>query len=547
MFTLHGIFDGKPDHPMSDVKEARKLLSELPRDNSFKALEEITSWLASVKDTPGFRPELRTEIVMLLDETGQPLHAELLHSYLGAPHLQDFRGLHLWQGIHAFMKVLAEAYAVCVDEYQKAEKKSFDLREIIPVICVRLLRAIAEQMKLELMRYVEVEQSAWVQLFNYYSYTEANQLADAMVYAYPGHVIHVSPQRELLRALMLYMSSPDTLAPDQIEVSYRIAGRLASFFDFKAAPDHDCAYFIDLSKPGAPMRVDSKLQASQTMRFFGAVRALPALEKIIDQNERNLIQQEQRFGNEFTPEGKLTVLKHLHMYWAKEQPHRHQERRDISVTIEVVHGFRTISKLVTHMDLGNVVNPSEKEAATLKEMSGINLADDVFDYTTEVWTISDVSTRGVGGVLPNNAGTWVKIGDLCGIKATNNPLWWIGLIRRIRTDHKGTVHVGIEILGKKPLSVWLRILGKGAEKVSNWESSSGSFEYDYLPAILLPDANNSYANATMLMESGKYALDIIYQVMMGEKSRDIKLTGLLEEGEDFEQVSFQWLNPAQAG
>ena len=70
MFTLHGIFDGKPDHPMSDVKEARKLLSELPRDNSFKALEEITAWLASVKDTPGFRPELRTEIVMLLDETG---------------------------------------------------------------------------------------------------------------------------------------------------------------------------------------------------------------------------------------------------------------------------------------------------------------------------------------------------------------------------------------------------------------------------------------------------------------------------------------------
>ena len=279
------------------------------------------------------------------------------------------------------------------------------------------------------------------------------------------------------------------------------------------------------------------------MRFFGAVRALPAIEKIIDQNERSLIRQEQRFGNEFTPEGKLTVLKHLHMYWAKEQPHRHQERRDISVTIEVVHSFRTISKLVTHMDLGNAVNLSEKDAATLKEMSSINLAaDEDADYTTEVWTILDVSTRGVGGVLPKNAGAWVKIGDLCGIKATNNPLWWIGLIRRLKTD-KGTIHVGIEILAKKPLSVWLRTLGKGAEKVSNWESSSGSFEYDYLPAILLPDANNSYANATMLMESGKYVFEAIYQVMMGEKSRDIKLAGLLEEGEDFEQVGFQWLNP----
>lgn len=543
MFTLHGIFDGKPDHPMSDLLEAKKLLAELPRDNTFKALEEIASWLASVKDTPGFRPELRMEIVMLLDETGQPLQAELLHLYLGAPHLQDFKGLHLWQGIHGYMKVLAEAYAVCVGEYQKAEKKSFDLLEVIPIICVRLLRAIAGQMKLELMRYVEVEQSAWAQLFNYYSFTEANQLADTMVYAYPGHVIHISPQRELLRAMVLHVSSPGTLAPDQIEVSYRITGRLVNFFDFKVAPDPDCAYFIDLSKPGAPMRVDDRVQASQTMRFFGAVRALPALEKIIDQNERSLIGQEQRFGNEFTPEGKLTVLKHLRMYWAKEPPHRHQERRDISVTIEVVHSFRTISKLVTKMDLGNAVNHSEKDAAASNQKSSIKLAaDDDAEYATEVWTILDVSTGGIGGVLPKNAGAWVKIGDLCGIKATNNPLWWIGLIRRIKTDHKGMVHVGIEFLAKKPLSVWLRTLGKGAEKVSNWESSSGSFEYDYLPAILLPDTINSYANATMLMESGKYVSDSIYQVMMGEKSRDIKLTGLLEEGEDFEQVSFEWLD-----
>lgn len=81
--------------------------------------------------------------------------------------------------------------------------------------------------------------------------------------------------------------------------------------------------------------------------------------------------------------------------------------------------------------------------------------------------------------------------------------------------------------------------------MSNWESSSGSFEYDYLPTILLPDAYNSYVNATMLMESGSFVLGSIYQVMMGKNSREIKLTGLLAEGEDYEQVSFEWLNSAQ--
>ena len=544
MFSLHNIFDGKPDHPMFDVKEARKLLADLPNNDAFKALDEITSWLTSVKDTPDFRPEVRAEIIMLLDETGQPLHADLLREYLCAPHLQDFQGLHQWQGLHGFMRILAEAYAVCISEYRQAKKKPLVLKENMPVICVRLLRAVAGQMKLKMMRYVEVDQSSWNQLCSCYSFTEDSQIAEAMIYAYPKQVIHTSPQRELLRALMLYLSSPGTLAPEQIEVSYRIAGRLVNSFDFKAEPDPDCAHFIDLSRPGAPGNADNKLQATAAMRFFGAVRAVPKIKGLIDQNERSLIQQEQRFGNEFTPSGKLTVLKHLQTYWGKDQPHRHQERRGISAAIEVVHSFRTIGQLVTCIDLDRVANLSEKDAAALKEQSKINLAaaDDI-KYTTETWTVSDASANGIGGIIPKTAGAWVKIGALCGLKSPNGQLWWVGMIRRLQTDSKGAVHVGIEILAKKPLSVWLRALGRGAEKISNWETSSGSFEYDYLPVILLPDAYNSYVHATMLMESGSYVPDNIFEMMMGEKSRDIKLTNLLAEGEDYEQVSFQWLNP----
>lgn len=543
MFSLHDIFDGKPDHPMHDVKAAVALLAELPKDNVFKALEEVAAWLASVKDTQGFRPERRTEIIMLLDETGRPLYAELLRQYLDVPHLQDFQGLHLWQGVHSYMKVLAEAYAVCVREYQQAEKKPWDLRDIMPVICVRSLRAIAEQMKLELMRYVEIEPSVWGQLYSCYSFAADNQF-DVMVYAYPKQVIHTSPQRELLCALMLYLSSPDTLAPDQIEVGYRIAGRLVSFFDFKPAPDTDCGYVIDLAHPAAPRIANSDLQVTPGMRFFGALKAIPKIQGIIEQNERSLIQQEQRFGNEFTPAGKLTVLKHLQTYWGRDQPHRHLERRGISTTIEVIHSFRTVSKLVPHMDLGNVVNLSEEDAAALNEKSRINLVTDSdIDYSTEEWTVLDVSVAGVGCMIPKTFGAWVKIGDLCGIQAQRNSAWWIGMIRRLKNE-PGGVHAGIEILTKKPLSVWLRILGKDADKISNWESSSGSFAYDYLPVILLPDAGNSYEHASMLMESGSYVPDTVYQVMMGEKSRDIKLTGLLAEGEDYEQVSFQWLNAA---
>jgi hypothetical protein len=544
MFSWIEKLDGTNDHPMADVAAARTVLADLPGDDPLKALEEITSWLVSVKETAGFRPERRTSVVMLLDETAQPFHTMLLREYLAAPHLQDFHGMYIWKGIHAQMKAQAEAYGLCAQECRQPDKFPLEFKEIIPVIYVRLIRSIAEQLKLELMRYIEVEQTVWSQLYAAYQLAEANQMEGAMVYAYAGNPIHTNPQRELLRALVLYVSSPDTLAPDQIEVAYRIAGRMVSFFDMQEHPSAECPNFIDLAAPAAPGQVDANLQAVPAMRFFGTLRAVPKVEDITRQNESGMLQQEKRFGNEFSPDGKLTVLKHLHRYWSSMKPHRHGERTQINVTVEVIHGYKTIGNLVAHIEPGEMQNLSDKDTAMLKEHASINIADEKIDYTTETWTVLDASSGGLGGIMPMTAGSWGKIGALCGLKTKQDNPWWVGTIRRIHTDTQDKVHVGIEIIARKPLAVWLRILGKSAEKVSNWETSSGSFEYDYLHVILLPDSHNSYLNATILMESGSYVAGQIYEMMMGEKSRAIKFTGLLAEGEDYEQVSFQWTDSA---
>lgn len=536
MFSLFG---AKPDHPMYDLDEAKRLLRELSESEPHKALEEITFWLESIKDAAGFTPELRNSIIMLLDESGQPRQTELLQRYLEAPHLRDFQGLHLWQGIHAFAQALSAAYSASIREYQHADKRSNDLKARMPLVCVRQLQAVSAQMKLELIRYLAIDAATWALLYSGYRFAEMEQCSESMVLAYPGHVIHTSPQRELLHVLVLSISSPDTLAADQIEVSYRIAGRLTSFFDLATTADNNRPYQFDLTTSTPPHRTEETRVVTADMRFFGAVRALPALKKIIEQNENDPIWQERRFGSEFTPAGKLTVLKHLMTHWAEDPPQRHMARRNIDATIEVTHSFRVISQLVTHINAGR---DAEQDAGASRKEAKIGLvaADDI-DYSTEVWSILDMSATGFGATLSGNQGAWIKIGDLCGLRPQNGELWWVGMIRRLHTDADRKVRIGIELLAKKPASVWLRVLGKGVDRISNWESSSGSFSYDYLPVILLPDEHNSYLHATLLMESGKFVADTIYQMMMGEKSREIKLIQLLAEGEDFEQVAFEWL------
>ncbi|MBI4808874.1 MAG: hypothetical protein HY799_08015 [Nitrosomonadales bacterium] len=533
MFSL---FEGKPDHPLFDLDEARRLIAELPEDDLSKALEDITFWLDSIKSTKGFQPEQRATIILLLDETALTIYTGFLHQYLSAPHLQDFKGVHQWQGIHAYARALSEAYAASVEEYRATDKHTFERRQQMPLLCVRWGRAIGEQMKLELMRYLDIELALWQQIAACQRFIEAEQIAENMVLAYAGNVIHASPQRELLRVLMMYVAAPDELAPDQIEVSYRIAGRLCSFFDLKPAADTDCPYQLDIAAGTAPQNVQGETAAD--LRYFGAVRALAAVDKIEKQNEDDPVWQERRFGSEFTPGGKLTVLKHLLTWWAAQPPLHHQDHRAINTTVEVIHGFRLISQMVTRIEL--VAADAEKQQA-----SRIGLAaEEEIDFSAEVWTVSDISLDEIGIKLAKSAGAWVKVGDLCGIKTQNNPLWWVGAIRRIHTDADNNVHLVVGIIAKKPLSIWLRALGKGAEKASNWETSSGSFQYTYLPAILMPDAQNSLRNATLLMETGAFVPGNFYQALMGDNSRDIKLVRLMAEGEDYEQVGIEWAGQA---
>lgn len=537
MFKL---FSKRPDHPMFDLDEARRLLGELPDDDIPKALEDITFWLDSIKNAAGFSPELRNTTIMLLDEAGQRRHAELLHRYLSAPHLRDFQGLHLWQGMHAFAQALSEAYSANLDEYQRTSKKNREFKDRLPLVCVRQLRAVSELMKLDMMRYIQVEPQVWHNLSLGYRFAESEQCAESMVLPYAGNVIHTSPQRELLRALVMHISSTETLAADQIEVSYRIAARLTSFFDLKATADPACAYVFDLAANAPPHSVSPDQQLTPDIRMFSATRAVPPLKNICDQNENDPVWQERRSSSEFTPAGKLTVLKHLMSYWDATPPHRHSERRVIKASLSVTHGFRVITHLVKHIDAGHVAG-EDADAAAKRDKIDLTALDDI-DYSTEEWSITDMNAGGFGASLTGSSlGTWIKIGDLCGLKPPNGELWWVGVIRRLHTNVDNKIHVGIELLAKHPASVWLRILGKGKELVSNWETSSGTFSYDYLPVILLPDAQNSYLKATMLMESGGFVADALYQVMMGEHSRDIKLTKLLAEGEDYEQVSFEWL------
>ena len=93
------------------------------------------------------------------------------------------------------------------------------------------------------------------------------------------------------------------------------------------------------------------------------------------------------------------------------------------------------------------------------------------------------------------------------------------------------------------MAVWLRVLGSRDAKVSDWETTSGSFAYDYLHAVMLTDHAKAENRPVLLLEKNRFAPDQIYEMMVGDKSRHVILKQFVEQGEDYDLGSFDWYQP----
>ena len=79
---LKWIVGSKVDHPLADAKQARTLVSDLPANDTVKALDQITRWLEALAETEGLKPERLFEIVDLLDSAAKNHQRKLLQDYL---------------------------------------------------------------------------------------------------------------------------------------------------------------------------------------------------------------------------------------------------------------------------------------------------------------------------------------------------------------------------------------------------------------------------------------------------------------------------------
>jgi len=496
MISLFG--SKKPDHPMADIKEARKLLDELPSGDALKCADELSHWLESVMAEEGFKPEYRAQLIQLLDETAQIHLRKLVRDYLASPRLAKFQEMQLWTAIHDYWRRAAQAYVGCIDLYAAGAKGADALKSSMPLLLARALRALAAQVKWMYVRYGPIDQSVWGVIAKVYALAETRKLAQSAVTLYSGVPGETTPEQEFLKAVMLSASSPDSLLPLEIELCERLVAHFCASFTLRLAQQPDIAYWIDLASSQAPLRLARPPQHAPSLRFFAAGKALQDLESlIVTIKTTGNVPSQVNLGGSYPAETVLDVLEHLALYWSPRPPERKHQRHRVKSRLNVVHGYDGVLGLFG-------AGPSDS-------------AD------TETWIVEDVSAGGFGAGIPEIKGEWLKIGCLLGLQPEGGDTWVLGVIRRLQREIPLKGLVGIQTIARSAELVQLSVSGTGGGETG----------------ILISDGSDAPGEARVLLRSGAFVPGQNMEYAKGDATCLLMPQGVVESGEEYEVVRFR--------
>lgn len=498
MLKLFG--GGRPDHPLADPKEAKRLLDELPAQDPLRALEELAHWHESVAASEGFRPDARFEVLFLLDEAAQPRLRKLVRDYLGAAHPVRLLENRMWMQAFEYYRRAGEAYGRAIDAVLQGAKGADAARPQLPLAVARALRSVAQQIKWLYLRYAPVDASVWRLLNGVYAFAEARGLADARVAPlYAGLAGETTPKLEYVRALALSVSSPDSLLPSQVESAERVIADFVQHFSLAGAATAQPTHWIDLAQGMPPQRIARAPQPGAGVRYLGCADALKALQAMLRKIEVTAI-----LPAAFGPgapitdgEGALDVLRHLILYWSPAAPERKHPRHAVKSRLSIVHGFDGV----------------------LGVLSGARSPD--FGAAAESWVVENVSAGGFGALVPQAKGDWLRIGTLLAMQPDGGSNWLVGVIRRVSKTASNQARIGIQTLSRIPEV--LRFVVHGKEQT----------------AVLLPAPGLGTGEASIALPAGVFVPGRNLETERAGRGYMYMPQAVAERGDDYDIVRFR--------
>ena len=433
MKGIGSLFGQKIDHPLANPRDLKHTLDALPKDNAFKALDEVCSWLESLSTVSEFPADRLYEAVRQLEDAASSSLRRLAREYLHTPRLKKPDEKRLWTINHGFWTLLATTYERCAAGIDSPGKPSDTLRNLQSALYSRLLAAYGATQKWEQFRYGPTPTALWGRIGQVMQQAEAAGVANKSVALGAGQGV-TSPAQEFQKLVVFQAASMDSLLPIEIDIAEHLIAHFLPNFVFTAEALHDSVYWVDLQLAQQPLRLARMpAHASPTQRFFKPGPAHAEICALLDSLSRGGdLPAELNLGMQSQPKVVLPVLRHLALYLAPIPPQRKHDRHHVKHRMSVLNGLANVA------------------VAFSGKLDGLHV---------ESWVVENVSRGGFGALVPNLPADWLKVGMLLALQPEGGENWLLGVVRRYQRTAENHARVGIQALARQLIPVEASVRG----------------------------------------------------------------------------------------
>jgi len=494
------------EHPLADSRELRRIIEEIPADNTFRALDEIIVWLESLRTAADFPADRLYEAVSRLDDAAQPSLRRLTRDYLHSTRLASAEEKRLWSINHRFWSLLAASYERCLPAPGPKTRAGEQLKQVLPALCARLIAALGTVYKWEQFHYGPSAGTLWQRLGVAMRLAEAGGVASRVLRLRDSTPGLTSPQQEFVRIVAFQAASLDSLLPLEIELTERLIAHFASAFYFSPVAEHDCVYWVDLAQDVPPTRLARMpAQAEPTLRFFKPAAAHAGITGLLNDIEQGRdMPAAINLGGQYPARTLLPVLRHLAAYLAPVPPQRRHDRFSVKQRTLVAPGL----------------------ANACKAFSG-QLATPAAGSVLESWIVENVSRGGFGAVLNDVPGEWLKVGALVAMQPQDGASWLLAIVRRYHRQGESEALVGIETLALHAESVDLK-----TRAASSYAAVAG------IPALLLREGSVA-GELRVVLPFATFDLRETLQYAQGGRRFELSPVALVEQYGDYELARYR--------
>ena len=493
---------------MADIKSAQALLDDLPKNDAFRSLAELTEYIELLSAHADFKLDHQFAVLRLFDEAAQPYVRKLVREYFTPFEINKFQENRLWMALNNWSRHLTKAYFKVFTAYCNGEKGSSAIKPQVPLLTARTVHATMWHLKYICSHYGQVDNAIWVGLTQLYKHAEQLRYLDTPVSLYPGMVGNTTVKWEIGDLMVWYDSGLSALSPLYIHLTERIVAHYRSTIDIHAEISQHSRLSFDLNRPAEPTRINMGATTHPAMRFIGMPGMQARLEDLMKVLKKNIVPDDINLGGSYEADVVNNAAQYF-LNYVIAPPVRRNARRMANVTLNVVDSF---DKVVERAGAGLSFGEGAEEPAH--------------------WVTEEISAGGFSSVVPAKGNGSIGIGSLLGIQPEGLPHWGVAVVRRLlRDDAKNQLRVGAQILSNQIAGV-----------VLNQNRVPGGAIENGQPALwLYAKQDNASGEAQLLMRADTFSPGRSLQINLDGKNYLLMPNGLQEKGLDYDLAKFRFV------